>query len=366
MITNRIDVKLEKRSYPIYIGSDLVSIFGEKCLEHNVPQTCVLISDSNVAPLYSKPIVNSLTQQGFETHSIVIPAGERQKSLRRTNALYTELLQRGIGRKSALIALGGGVVGDLVGFVAATYQRGILLIQVPTTVLAQVDSSIGGKVGINHPLGKNMIGAFHQPVFVWEDVSYLSTLPPRERLCGIGEIVKYAIIRDSELFSFLEAHIETLLKGSREEFLYAQSRCVAIKAQVVSEDEFEQGIRVILNCGHTIGHALEVAGNYRVLKHGEAVLLGLLAESAIATKLGTLDRESFQRIVELIKRLPLKLKRSQLNMKAILPALQRDKKRIGKKTRFVIPKTIGNTIVVDEVPTSLIQESLRFVFTIVK
>ncbi len=362
MFTEKITVKLEHRSYPIYIGADLVSSFGAICKEHNVPQQCVVISDSNVAPLYAKPLMNSLTHQGIDTSLIVIPAGEQQKSLQRANALYTDLLTRGITRKSMLVALGGGVVGDLVGFIAATYQRGVQLIQIPTTLLAQVDSAIGGKVGINHKLGKNMIGAFYQPQFVWEDVSYLTTLPFRELLCGLGEVVKYGIIRDEELFVFLEQHIKELLQYSREELLYAQTRCAAIKAQVVSEDEFEQSIRVILNCGHTIGHALELAGNYRILKHGEAVLLGLVAESYIAHQLGYISTEAHERIVKLIQRLPVKFDKSKLDMKKVLPAIQRDKKRVGKKTRFVLPAAIGNTVVVNEVDPSLIKESIRFVF----
>lgn len=366
MLAQRIDVLLGHRSYPIYIGTDLVSNFGALCKEHNVPQTCVVITDAHVAPLYARSLLNSLTHYGFEASGIIVPAGERQKSLQRANALYTELLTRGVGRKSALIALGGGVIGDLVGFIAATYQRGVQLIQVPTTLLAQVDSSIGGKVGINHTLGKNMIGAFYQPRFVWQDVSYLATLPFRELICGIGEVVKYGIIRDTELFTFLESHMPALLKGSREELLYAQSRCVAIKAQVVSEDEFEQGVRVILNCGHTVGHALELAGQYRVLKHGEAVLLGLVAESYIARTLGILDDASFQRITSLITQLPFPLKREQLNLKEVLPALQRDKKRIGKKTRFVLPRTIGETVVIEDIEPKLVRESVRFVLKAIK
>ncbi|MCX7984974.1 MAG: 3-dehydroquinate synthase [Bacteroidetes bacterium] len=364
MLTQRIDVQLEKRSYPIYIGADLVSHFATACQDHGIPTQCVLVTDKHVAPLYARQLLNELQRHGFEPTLIIIPAGEYQKCLRRTNALYTELLERGISRKSVLIALGGGVIGDLVGFVAATYQRGVQLIHVPTTLLAQVDSSIGGKVGINHPLGKNMIGAFYQPRFVWQDVSYLSTLPPRELLCGIGEVVKYGIIRDAELFAFLESHMPSLLRYSREELLYAQSRCARIKAQVVSEDEYEQGVRVILNCGHTLGHALELAGKFKVLKHGEAVLLGLIGESYIAMQLGILDEHSFHRIVELIRSLPLKFKQTNLAMKEVFPAIRRDKKKVGKSVRYVLPQRIGTTVVINDVDDTLVREALRYVFSL--
>jgi 3-dehydroquinate synthase len=359
MITAQYPVNLKERSYPVYIGSDLGSGFAPKCIEHGIPKSLVVVTDTHVASLYLRPLLNNLQHAGFTAQAIVIPSGENQKNLRRAGLLYTEFLQRGIGRASALAALGGGVIGDLAGFIAATYQRGIPLVHIPTTLLAQVDSSIGGKVAVNHPLGKNMIGSFYQPKFVWADIAALTTLPFREIVCGMGEVVKYGIIRDKNLFAFLEDHLDAMLRCSREELLFAQSQCIAVKAEVVSQDEFEQNIRIILNAGHTVGHALESAGQYRVLKHGEAVLLGLAAESFIAQKLGILSAESYERIVRLIKRIPLKAKLSSLPLPEIFSALQRDKKRIGKKVRFVLPKSIGTTVVVDEVPGTLIKEAMK-------
>jgi len=233
------------------------------------------------------------------------------------------------------------------------------LIQVPTTLLAQVDSSIGGKVGVNHPLGKNMIGAFHQPAFVWMDTDYLKTLPTREVLCGLGEVLKYGVIRDVELFGFLESHLEKVLRLDAEAILYIQARCASIKAEIVSQDEKESGVRIILNCGHTIGHGLEFAGHYKLLKHGEAVLLGIRAESFIAKEMKLLDAGSYERIVALIRRVPIKVKLSSLKVDDIVSAMGRDKKHIGAKQRFVLPIKIGEVKVVDIVTPSLIQKVLK-------
>ena len=284
MIQQQIDVSLRDRSYPIYGGMDMVSSFAPMCRTHGISDALVVITDRNVASRHLQPLIRNLQHYQFQPVVIRIPAGERQKTLRRANTIFTEMLCKRIPRSSSVIALGGGVVGDLAGFVAATYQRGITLIQVPTTLLAQVDSSIGGKVGVNHPLGKNMIGAFHQPVFVWTDTSYLKTLPPREVICGLGEVLKYGIIRDAALFTYLESNIEKVLNLEDEATMYIQAKCAALKAEIVSQDERESGIRIILNCGHTVGHGLESAGQYRLLKHGEAVLLGIIAKALLPRK----------------------------------------------------------------------------------
>ena len=364
-MTAQYTVNLGERSYPVYTGTDLGSLFAPKCIEHAISKSTIIITDTHVAPLYMPSLVNSLQHHGFAVQSIIIPPGEHQKSLSRAGMLYTELLRRAVDRKSALIALGGGVIGDLAGFIAATYQRGIPLVHIPTTLLSQVDSAIGGKTAVNHPLGKNMIGSFYQPKFVWEDIAVLATLPFREIVCGMGEVVKYGIIRDKDLFAFLEDHLEAILRCSREELLFAQSRCIAVKTDIVSRDEFEQNIRIILNAGHTVGHALESAGRYRVLKHGEAILLGLVAESYIAQKLGILPAESYERIIRLINRIPLKANVSSLRIPEILSALQWDKKRVGKKIRFVLPKSIGETVVVDEVDSKLVREAVKKVILFV-
>lgn len=359
MIHRQIDIALGDRSYSIYVGTGSLSSFGPTCRQHGIPDSVVLISDRNVAYHHLKPLVNDLIHHNFKVTTIVVPPGETQKSLRRANTIFTEMLKKRIPRNSAVIAFGGGVIGDLAGFIASTYQRGVKLVQVPTTLLSQVDSSIGGKVGVNHPLGKNMIGAFYQPSFVWTDVEYLKTLPSREVVCGLGEIVKYGIIRDAGLFALLESQLNKILQLDVDVLMSVQTTCASIKAQVVSEDEKESGVRIILNCGHTIGHALESAGSYRLLKHGEAVLLGIVAESSIANKIGLLDGTSYKRITELVDRVPIRAKLQSLRISEILSAMGRDKKRIGASIRFVLPTKIGEVKVVDNVELKVIQSVVK-------
>ena len=359
MIQRQIDIVLAERSYAVYLGADMVSSFAPMCRQHGISDSVVIITDRNVALHYLQPLLRNLLHHKFQPTTIIIPSGENQKNLQRANKIFAEMLKKKISRTSTVIALGGGVIGDLAGFVAATYQRGIKVVQVPTTLLAQVDSSIGGKVGVNHPLGKNMIGAFHQPVFVWMDTDYLKTLPPREVLCGLGEIVKYGIIRDIELFEFLESHLEKVLRLNDEAIMATLARCVAIKADIVSQDEMESGIRIILNCGHTIGHGLEFAGHYKLLKHGEAVLLGIKAESFIAKEMKLLDTDSYDRIVALIRHFPTKAKLSSLMFTNVISAIGRDKKHVGAKLRFVLPIKIGEVKIVDDVNPRLIQRAVK-------
>lgn len=357
-MNKQIKVKLGERSYPIFAGSGMSSQLGGTCKDFALPERLIIITDRNVAKYYLKPVARSLTRSRFRVTSIVVSTGEKQKSLRTATKIYTEMLMGGVGRSSAVVALGGGVIGDLAGFVAATYHRGIPIVQVPTTLLAQVDSAIGGKVGVNHPLGKNMVGAIHQPTFVWVDMDFLKTLPRREVVCGVGEIVKYGIIRNADLFHYIEKHVEEILRLDPKSILHVQKECALIKSAIVSEDERELGKRVILNCGHTIGHALEAAGNYRLLKHGEAVLLGLAAESFIAQELGLLQPADYERIKRLIDRIPIKRNLGSLRPDIILEAMSRDKKKLGTKNRFVLPVRIGETIVVKNVRKNLVEASL--------
>ncbi len=260
--------------------------------------------------------------------------------------------------RPAVVALGGGVIGDLAGFVAATYQRGVSLVQMPTTLLSQVDSSVGGKVGVNHPLGKNMIGAFYQPALVWVDADTLVSLPPREIVCGIGEIVKYGIALDSDFFSYLELNLEKILNLDPEALFHVQSRSLEIKSRIVAEDENETGLRTILNLGHTIGHALEAAGKFQLLKHGEAVLLGTVAEGYIANRLGLISNATYGRIVEFVARIPFKSSIRNLKTPDILRAMKYDKKSIGGNIRFVLPFRIGEAKLVDRVESKLVVDSL--------
>ena len=359
MIVRRVEVSLGERSYPIYVGSDMVSSFAATCREHSIPEHVAIVTDANVAKHYLHPLVKNLRHFDFQTTAIVMPPGEQQKSLGRASSIFTQLLKSGMRRDSAILALGGGVVGDLAGFVASTYHRGVKLVQIPTTLLSQVDSSIGGKTAVNHPLGKNMIGAFHQPAFVWADVDYLNTLTGREIICGLGEIIKYGIIADEELFSYLEGNIEHVSRLDQKSVLYVQEKCSAIKAGLVSQDERESGIRVILNFGHTIGHALEAAGKYTLLKHGEAVLLGMIAEGYIARELGMIDSDVFDRMTLLIRRVPLKFNRRALSTSRVIEAISRDKKSVAGKKRFVLPTRIGQVQIAEEVSQRLIRESIN-------
>ncbi len=359
MAQRQIDVELGDRSYPLITGRKMASSFAPVCRQYGISDTVVIVTDRNVARLHLQPLMRNLLHHKFLPLTITIPAGETQKSLACANMLYSSMLKKRIPRNAAVIALGGGVVGDLAGFVAATYQRGIKLIQIPTTLLAQVDSSIGGKVGVNHSLGKNMIGAFHQPVFVWMDAEYLKTLPKREMTCGLGEVIKYGVIRDAELFAYLESHLEGILQVDVEALMNVQAACAAIKAEIVSQDEKESGIRTILNYGHTIGHGLESAGRYKLLKHGEAVLLGMIGEAFIAKEMNLLDVDSYERLVSLVRRVPMKIELSLLKMTDIMNAIGRDKKRVAKKLRFVLPVKIGEVKVVDDVEPNLIRSAVR-------
>jgi 3-dehydroquinate synthase len=365
LIQRQIDVALGERSYPIYFGTGMTASFAPTCQQHGIPRQVVIITDTNVAKHYLDPLQKHLHHFEYDVSSIVIPPGESQKSLSRANALFTALLQRRTGRKATIIALGGGVVGDLAGFVAATYHRGVTLIQVPTTLLAQVDSSVGGKVAVNHPLGKNMIGAFYQPKFVWIDGETLRTLPPREVICGLAEVVKYGIIFDAEFFAYLEVNLDAVMNLDQAEVMRIQARCCELKARVVAEDERELGLRAVLNYGHTIGHALEAAGNYRALKHGEAVLLGMAAEAFIAQQMGLLSADVLERIEAFVSRIPLELKRDSLPPAKILDAVRRDKKTADGKTRFVLPVRLGEVRILEDVEPELIRSSLKRAFGLV-
>ena len=366
VIHKTIQVSLGDRTYPIYVGTDLNSLFAPTCESHRIPKKVVVITDATVGARYLKPLLANLVHFKFSPLSIVLPAGEREKNLRQANVAFSEMLKHGVGRDSAVVALGGGVIGDLAGFVAATYHRGVSFVQIPTTLLAQVDSSVGGKVAVNHALGKNMIGAFYQPNFVWIDASHLRTLPPREIVCGLGEIIKYGIVWDLDFFSYLEMHLEDVLRLDAQAVMQVQSRCCSIKAEIVSKDERESGVRTILNFGHTVGHAMETAGGYRVLKHGEAVLLGMIAESFIACEMGMVPVEVHQRIVDIVHRVPLKVTLRSLRSPDILRAMSRDKKSVEGVNRFVLPARIGEAKIVDRVLPQHIRASLAYLKKVMK
>jgi 3-dehydroquinate synthase len=356
-----VRVPLGKRSYPIYIGTAIHSSLGSMFRRHNLTGTAVVITDKNVAPLYLKNVKQSLAGSGVEVHSIIVPSGEREKSLHRADAIYAELLQRKIERQSTIVALGGGVVGDLAGFIASTYQRGIHFVQVPTTLLAQFDSSVGGKVGVNHTLGKNMVGTFYQPDFVVADIAALQTLPRREMVCGLGEVIKYGVIRDRKFFSYTVRHIDAIIAKDPEILLRIVAECCRMKADIVSRDEREKNLRAILNFGHTVGHALEHAGGYRLLKHGEAILLGMVAETFAALRLGMISPMDAGRIENAVLSVPLpSASRLSFLPSTLFSTMRIDKKVSDGKIRLVLPTSIGKVALPIPVKESVILDSIAY------
>jgi shikimate kinase/3-dehydroquinate synthase len=323
-----------------------------------LPPRVFLVVDSNVHDLYSPMVTAGLRQAGFAPEVYVVPAGEASKSQQQLSALYDWLVEWRAERGEALIAFGGGVVGDLAGYVAATYLRGIPLIQVPTSLLAQVDASIGGKTGINHPMGKNLIGAFYQPRLVLADPATLLTLPARERTEGWAEVVKYGIILDAELVALLEAHAGTLrdfLHPPVTLLCHIVARSIDLKAAVIEEDEREQGRRAMLNYGHTLAHALENVAGYGTWLHGEAVSLGMVAAALIAQRAGLFSAAEAARQNRLLEALGLPIAyRGQVSAQDILAAIQLDKKVTGKKVRWIMPRHIGE-VIVTAMPDDLVE-----------
>lgn len=304
------------------------------------------ITNPIVGKLYGDRAFSSLSRAGFEPYRIDIPDGEEYKSLEWVSHIYDKLIEYRMERQSPIVALGGGVVGDIAGFAAATYLRGIPYVQVPTTLLAQVDSSVGGKTGVNHPMGKNLIGSFYQPKMVLIDVDALKTLEPRDIKAGLAEVIKYGIIRDSGFFAFLESNYKDAL-ALGDSLVYAIKVSCSIKAKVIEEDETETGVRAILNFGHTLGHAIEAATHYKELRHGEAVAIGMAAAARLSLKLGLCNKDVCQRIEGLLAKVGLPTKLSavsyQLSAKDLFQAMEIDKKMTGGKIKFVMVEDIGRT-----------------------
>ncbi|QBD78408.1 3-dehydroquinate synthase [Ktedonosporobacter rubrisoli] len=330
-----------------------------------LPPRIFMVTDSNIHDLYVPGLITQLTDAGFEPHVYTIPAGEASKSQQQLNALYDWLIEQYAERREAIIALGGGVVGDLVGYVAATYLRGVPLVQIPTSLLAQVDSAIGGKCGINHPKGKNLIGAFYHPRLMLADPAVLLTLPARQRIEGWAEIVKYGIILDAELFALLEKHVDVLHDFNHSPTaLLCQiiARCIDLKVTVIEEDEREQGRRAILNYGHTIGHALENVSGYGEWLHGEAVSLGMVAAAQLAQEAGMFSAAEAIRQNTLLAKLGLPTAyRGDVQARDILAKIQLDKKVVGKRVRWVMPRHIGE-VVVTPMPDEIVQRVVTTFF----
>jgi 3-dehydroquinate synthase len=339
-----LTVSLGDRSYPIHIGENILSRIGELLQKAGLRGKVAVVTNPTVAQLYLDIVHDGLTTSGFEMTAMLVPDGEEHKNLQSLATLYDQLIGERFERQSCVLALGGGVVGDLAGFAAATYLRGIPYVQVPTTLLAQVDSSVGGKTGVNHQDGKNLIGAFYQPRLVLIDVTVLASLPRRELVGGLAEVIKYGIIEDPALFGFMEKEIENLLGLERERLVHAILTSCAIKAGVVEKDERENDYRAVLNFGHTIGHALEAATGYTRFLHGEAVAVGMVKAATLSVQQGLCDQRGFERICRLIKKagLPLEIP-SGISMQGLIQAMEVDKKSAEGKIKFVMCKGIGKT-----------------------
>lgn len=338
-----IDVELGNRSYPIYIAGGLLEEIGQRMSSLSLGKKALLITDSNVGEIYGDRVQESLEQAGFQVAVAQIPAGEKSKTLEQAAALYDIAFRHGLDRNCPVIALGGGVVGDLAGFVAATYMRGVPFVQVPTTLLAQVDSSVGGKVAVNHPQGKNIIGAFYQPKMVLIDVDTLQSLSRRELIAGLAEVIKYGVIWDADFFAWLERNITQILSREPAALETIIETCCKIKAAVVAQDETEQGRRAILNYGHTIGHAVESLAGYGTYLHGEAVAIGMVVAARISVNQGFLVQDDYQRIKQLIQSagLPIEMP-GGLNNNEIIECIYHDKKVNQGKLVFVLPHLLGS------------------------
>ena len=355
-----IRVELGERSYDIVIGSNMLGNIGASLKPFGFSPKIAVVSNPTVYPLYGDAVTNSLKKAGFDVLKVIVPDGEEYKDLLWVEYIYNELLTAKLDRSSSLIALGGGVIGDITGFAASTYMRGISYIQIPTTLLAQVDSSVGGKTGVNHKRGKNMVGTFWQPRLVWVDVKTLKTLQKREFLAGVAEVIKYGVIWDDGFFDFLETERKKILNLDREALLYIVKRSCEIKAEVVSKDERESGLRAILNFGHTIGHAIETATEYRKYLHGEAVAIGMHLEARLASMLNLIDIVTVSRIKALIDSYGLPSEKPlDIDVEHILSSMELDKKAVAGQLKFILPEKIGKVRIQAGVSWKIIKDLLQ-------
>jgi 3-dehydroquinate synthase len=352
-----LNVALGTRAYPIHVGRGILAQ-SELLLPHLRQPKVAVITNTTVAPLYLQRLTGSLRASGVEVAEIILPDGEQFKNWQTLNSIFDVLLERRCERSSTLIALGGGVIGDMAGFAASCYQRGMPFIQIPTTLLAQVDSSIGGKTAINHPLGKNMIGAFHQPKLVLADTDLLSTLPDRELRAGLAEIIKIGLIRDLPFFAWLEVHIDELLVRDEGALEYAIYRACENKAEVVIADEHENGERALLNLGHTFGHAIETGMGYGAWLHGEAVAAGTMMAAELSCQLGSISRSDVGRVHNLFAHAGLPTHGPAMGTQTYLDLMRHDKKVQDGKLRLVLLKKIGQGVLSDGVAESEIAKAI--------
>ncbi len=360
----KIRVELGERSYTIATGTGILREIGKSLERFDFSKSAAIVSNPTVFALYGKTLTDSLSDSGFQVVEIILPDGEEYKNLSSVEIIYEQLLKMRFDRRSVLIALGGGVIGDITGYAASTYMRGIDFIQVPTTLLAQVDSSVGGKTGVNHALGKNMIGTFWQPRLVWVDISTLHSLSRRNFLAGIAEIIKYGIIWESAFFDFLEKKREAILSLNPDDVSHIITRSCEIKADVVSRDERESGLRAILNFGHTIGHAIETVTGYTTFLHGEAVAIGMHVEALIAQEEGLIKSAEVSRIQHLLKTfgLPTEIP-AGIDVSALMSAMKLDKKAVSGDVKFILPEQIGTVRIQGNITEKAIQQAIKKALT---
>ncbi len=352
-----LKVELADRSYPIYIGSELLSNI-DLITPYLKRKNVAIVTNATVAPLYLETLQSTLQAAGVRVIPIILPDGEAYKNAETLNKIYDALLKNRCERNTTLIALGGGVIGDLTGYAAATYLRGVPFIQIPTTLLSQVDSSVGGKTGINHPLGKNMIGAFYQPQVVLADIDTLRTLPAREFSAGMAEVIKYGLIRDADFFDWIEANIEALMQLNEKELSYAIFRSCQNKAEVVARDEHENGERALLNLGHTFGHAIENAMGYGVWLHGEAVAAGTMLAADLSKRMDWLSQQDIIRIQNIFKAAQLPVNAPNLGVDKYLDLMSMDKKVEDGKIRLILQQAIGKSVITSDYDADLLKQTL--------
>ena len=352
----RIEVNLGKRSYPIFIGAGALQLKGE--LDKAIPaRDILLVTNTTVGPLYAEKLISALAPR--RCVEVVLPDGETHKTLANVSRMLDVLVTNRFARDACVVALGGGVVGDMAGFAAACYQRGIAFVQVPTTLLAQVDSSVGGKTGVNHPGGKNLIGAFHQPAAVFADTDTLATLPDRELRAGLAEVIKYGLIVDRDFFDWLEQNAVKLLERDTAALTHAIKRSCEIKAEIVARDEHERGDRALLNLGHTFGHAIESATNYVTWLHGEAVGAGMLLAADMSQRLGWVGAADVSRVERVLELFGLRTDVSSLSAATLAEKMKIDKKVAAGRIRLVLLKAIGKSVVTGDYDDAALRETLR-------
>lgn len=352
-----LQVELGSRSYPIFIGQGLLAE-PDCILPYIRGKQVLIVSNTTVAPLYLERVKSVLAGAGLSVESHLLPDGEAYKDIQHASTIFDTLLARRFDRRCTLLALGGGVVGDMTGFAAACYQRGVGFLQVPTTLLAQVDSSVGGKTGVNHPLGKNMIGAFKQPSAVVIDTDVLKTLPDRELSAGLAEVIKYGLIRDPDFLAWLEAHMEGLLARDESCVSYAIAESCRHKAEVVAADELEDDQRALLNLGHTFGHAIEAGMGYGNWLHGEAVAAGMVLAAELSCRMGWIEVGDVDRLRRLLERARLPVCPPAMSVDEFMAHMQVDKKVQDGRLRLILFKPLGRAVITDEAPEALIRETL--------